>query len=423
MLGKFQKKLITFPASSETNICIFGPPGSGKTAGLGIINVISMIHAGGSALVIDIKGDIFNFVSKFFEGKGTRLLRFCPDDPDAIEKSCHFDPFNGLSEMDATEKKTYIDSMALVLIPDTGGSDGDYYTKTARKLFCGIAHLLLYENKNLSFPDLVHAILHGNVFDWVTRGMNSECSEASELLSGMYGQSEKNISGAQDCLCTAIINFSNPVLDVLLGKDDPDKCISVKNLDKGESIFLQISQEHLDTYAPLFTLILQTLSMQMTKRPDKSTPEGKKNRPILMLMDEFPQLTFSYKMINADLSTLRSKVCQIVIIQQNFSQLSYKYKVDGARSILGNCDCQVILGSNDYVTSKEWSDKIGTKKVLKLSNSVTMSEHSSSGNSVSEAREPVFFPEDFGDLGEKKDLVIYYKGKYLKCKKLNCYID
>lgn len=140
-----------------------------------------------------------------------------------------------------------------------------------------------------------------------------------------------------------------------------------------------------------------------------------------MLLDEFPQLTFSYKLINSNLSTLRSKSVIIMIIQQNLSQLEYRYQDKGARSIIGNCNYQIILGSNDISSSKVFSDTFGTRKILKISNSETMSQNNSVGRSVQEATEKVFLPEYFGDLPSHGKMIIYFKGKYLECDKLNCY--
>ena len=88
-----------------------------------------------------------------------------------------------------------------------------------------------------------------------------------------------------------------------------------------------------------------------------------------MLLDEFPQLSFSYDLINSNLSTLRSKAVICILIQQNLSQLDYRYRHEGTRSILGNCNYQLILGSNDISSSKVFSDMIGSKKILKVSNS------------------------------------------------------
>ena len=413
IFGTDKGRLIQIPSNSECNIAIFGPPGSGKTSGIAIINAMSFQ---GSVLAVDVKGDLYNYVSKHTKRK---IIRFCPDSPTALKDSVRFDPFAELGQMDDTDKKLYLESVATVLIADEGGCDGNYFSTRARKMFQGITHLILHSNPNASFPDVIHAILQGNVFDWVTRAIESDCEPAKELLASFYGNSEKNVSSAYDALTTALVHFSNPILDELLSKNG--NCISIKTLEQGTDLYLQISQEHLDAYAPLFTLLIQSMSTAFTKRPDSST--GVKNRPILMLLDEFPQLTFSYKLINSNLSTLRSKSIICMIIQQNLSQLEYRYQPTGARSILGNCNYQIILGSNDINSSKVFSDTFGKKKVLKISNSETNSQNNTTGRSIQEATEKVFEPEYFGDLSANNKMIIYFKGKYCKANKLNCYTD
>ena len=411
IFGADTGKLIQIPSNSECNIAIFGPPGSGKTSGIAIINAITFQ---GSVLAVDIKGDIYNYVSSHTKRK---IVRFCPDSPTALQDSVRFDPFADLNQMDETDKKLYLESIATVLIADEGGSDGNYFTSRARKMFQGITHLILHTNPDASFPEVIHAILQGNIFEWVKKARNSDCDPAKELLASFYGNSEKNISSAYDALTTALVHFSNPILDELLSNNGDT--ISIKTLEQGTDLYLQISQEHLDAYAPLFTLLIQSMSTAFTKRPDTST--GAKNRPILMLLDEFPQLTFSYKLINANLSTLRSKSVICIIIQQNLSQLEYRYQPMGARSILGNCNYQVILGSNDINSSKVFSDTFGVKKILKISNSKTMAQNNTTGRSIQETTEKVFSPEYFGDLSADNKMIIYFKGKYCECTKLNCY--
>lgn len=406
-------RLIHIPSNSECNIAVFGPPGSGKTSGLAIINAMTF---DGSVLAVDIKGDIYNFVSKHTNRK---ILRFCPDHPNALLESATFDPLSNINKMTATDKRLYLSSMATILIPDESGEAGSYFSSRAQKMFQGISYLLLEEDENTSFPDIIHAILGGNIFDWIARAKKSKCQESKEFLSSFDGNSEKNITSAYDALTTALVEFSNPVLDQLLQKNSRN--ISIDHLEQGTDIYLQIAQEHLDTYAPLFTLIIQSFSTAFTKRPDTST--GINNRPILMILDEFPQLTFSYKLINANLSTLRSKSVICMIIQQNLSQTEYRYQAVGARSIIGNCNYQIILGSNDINSSKTFSETFGTRKVLKISNSETESSGNSIGRSIQEATELIFPPEHFGDLPSYGKMIIYFKGKYCECNKLNCYRD
>ena len=413
IFGTVKGRLIQIPSNSECNVAIFGPPGSGKTSGIAIVNAMSFE---GSVLAVDVKGDLFSYVSKHTKRK---IVRFCLDSPTALKDSVRFDPFAEIEQMDDTDKKLYLESVATVLIADEGGSDGNYFSTRARKMFQGITHLMLHSNPNASFPDVIHAILQGNVFDWVTKAIESDCEPAKELLASFYGNSEKNVSSAYDARTTALVHFSNPILDELLSKNG--NCISIKTLEHGTDLYLQISQEHLDAYAPLFTLLIQSMSTAFTKRPDSST--GIKNRPVLLLLDEFPQLTFSYKLINSNLSTLRSKSVICMIIQQNLSQLEYRYQPTGARSILGNCNYQIILGSNDINSSKVFSDTFGKKKVLKISNSETNSQNNTTGRSVQEATEKVFEPEYFGDLSSNNKMIIYFKGKYCEATKLNCYKD
>ncbi len=413
IFGKAINHIISIPSSSECNIAIFGPPGSGKTSGIAIP---SAMQFAGSVLAIDIKGDIYHFVHK---NSNRKIIRFCPDHPDALKISAHFDPIAGFNTMSVTDQKLYLENMALVLIPDEGGNEGNFFSTRARKIFQGIAHLMLHKNPDTSFPDIVHAILTGNIFDWVREAIAGDCETAKELLASFYGSNEKNVSGAYDALTTALVHFSSPILDVLLSKG-PD-CISICDLDAGYDIYLQISQDHLDTYAPLFTLIIQNFSTAFSRRPDSST--GVKNRSILMLLDEFPQMTYAYKQINSNLSTLRSKSIILMLIQQNLSQLEYRYGPAGTRSIVGNCNYQVILGSNDIQSSESFSKLFGTKKILKISNSITKSTQDTSGKSVQETEIRVYPPEYFGDLSANDSMILYAKGKYAEVKKINCYRD
>lgn len=415
IFGTDHGRLIKINSNSECNLAIFGPPGTGKTSGIAIM---SACQFAGSTLVIDIKGDIYNYVSKH---RTRKIARFCPDHPNALKESIHFDPFANLSKMTKTDLKLYLESMADVLIPDSGGAgEGNYFTSRGRKMFQGIVFLLLDQNPDISFPEVIHAILQGNIFEWVKLAMSGNCIAAKELLSSFYQNSEKNITSAYDAVTSALIHYTNPVLDELLSKKGDS--LSIQLLDDGIDLYLQTSQEHLDQYAPIFTLLLQQMSSSFFGRPDSST--GAKNRPILMILDEFPALSFSYEQINLNLATLRSKNVITMIICQNLSQLEYKYQLAGTRSILGNCHYHVILGSNDTESSKAYSDKFGTKKCLLLNNSISMNATThNTGRTVQESKEQIYPPEFFGDLASTNQQVIYLNGKHCLCEKLNCYKD
>ena len=277
MLGDADTRLVCIPSDAEANIFVAGTPGSGKTSG---IVIPTCLRYGGSVLAVDIKGDIYNAC-----GNTRNIMRFCPDLKDengnniALDYSARFNPFSDIKCMNPTEKKLFLSNMAATLIPDQPGSDGNYFTSTARKIFIGITSYLLKKKADVSFPEVLHAILHHQapegmdpeqfpftIFQWVEMISRSNVYEAIEQMSSLIGNNEKNVSGAYDALCTALIPFSNETMDTLLtGKD---YCISVESLEKGYDVYLQVSQENLNTYAPLLTMILQTFLSGFTKRRD-----------------------------------------------------------------------------------------------------------------------------------------------------------
>lgn len=403
----------------EYNICVFGPPGSSKTAGFANVNAITFP---GSCLIVDIKGDIYNYVKNIAKSK-RKIARFCPDDPNAMNVSAHFDPLQGINKLSVTDRKLRIENIAIALIPDDGGKEGNYFPETARIYFQGVTHLLLHENPNVTFPEIVHAILQGNYAEWVFKTEASDCIEAKELLLSLKSNSEKNVSGAYQNLTKRLNVYSNPVLDELLSYKK-GKMISVDMLDKGYDLYLQISEEHLTALGPLLSMIINTFSTEFLRRPDTSS--GAKNRFILMMLDELSSLHLSYDLLNTVLSKARSKSILTAIITQNLPQLKRLYGQDGAESLLGNCHVQAVLGANDPSTAEYFSRKLGMKKDYKVTDTISNGTNSTKtyGKSVTiDDKVPVYRPEDVADLKSESQNILYIDGKYTFLRKLNCYKD
>lgn len=408
-LAQVGKRCVCIPSTEQTNFTLTGAPGCGKTQ---TAEACAITHEG-SVVFVDVKG--VSHLNK----PGRNIKRFCPEDPDYKTESCHFNPLKGLESMTLSQKKLYLTEMANILIPDEPGSDGNFFPSRARKAFIGIVFLLLDvkpEGKTLTFPAVVHNILQNNIFGWINKVKESDCTEAKEQIAAFDQASEKNIAGVYDALCTALAPFSNEIFDYLL--DDKGDQIGVEMLDNGADLYLQIKQEHLTAMAPIITMILNSLMRDFMNRPDSAS--GIKTRNILVVLDEFPQLTFSYDMANTYLSTLRSKNVQIMLVFQSIKQLKYKYR-DGAEALIGNCNYQLIFKCNDVESRTNYSKLIGTHQVLRVSDSApnkNASEGHASKN-VSIVREPVFQPEDFGDLED--EVIIYFDGKYLRGKKIVTY--
>lgn len=401
--------LITYDSKTEMNCAIFGSPGSAKTVGYVKPNARRF---DGSVIAVDIKGDIYEYNKRY-----RKIIRFAPDIPNAIQNSAHFNPFNGFDRLSKTELKLRVTNMAEILIPMDSKKE-PYFSVTARKMFTGFLLFLIEVCNNLTFPDFLHAVLHNqkpsgykqkyfpsNVFEWIECVVDSRIPAAVEQVVGLVGNNERNIAGCYDRLNTALIPFSNPVLDKLL--DGKSKCISAQNLYDGYDVYLQISQNNLSVLSPLFTMIINNFLSDFANRPDTAYNRHA-NRPILCILDEFPRLTFPYETIDSFLSTLRSKSVVMMLVCQSVAQLVKKYSEDGAQALLGNCTYQVCCKANDQITRNHFVETIGTKRTLKET------------FESSESEEPVYPPSKYGNL--TGTAIVFLDGKHAELTKIKSYL-
>lgn len=401
ILGHCEETLIHRPTEVPGNVGLFGLPGSGKTT----CQVIpTALRFGGSNLVIDIKGDILAYT-----GSVRKIRIFNPADP---IHSLHYDPFAGVRRLSVQERVTFIDKIGHILVEEDPKGDGKYFSDGGRDFWSGISLYLFHLNPDITFGEVVERILRGNAFDWVTEVIQSDCAESKAFLSSYFGTNEKNVAGCYNSIVRAVRPFSTGEIASLL--DGDGDCIKPSDLENGYDIYLEIPQDKIEVYSPVITIIVQQMMDFFMMRPDSSS--GAALRPILLLLDEFPQLRFEFNQISAALSTLRSKKVTIFMAQQSIAQIEKRYGENGCREIVDCCSILSLFSAQDPRSRKYFSDLVGTQKVLKISNSDSPKDHS---RSVQEARDLIFQPEDLGDLGGK--VLIIFNGKYVLADRCACY--
>lgn len=407
ILGKRNKQLIELPATSQKNIALFGIPKSGKTVTL----ISTCLQYDGSIFAIDIKGDIYD------KTKGKRNIKvFAPASP---EISMLYNPLSGIVDLDIDEKKRLLTSIAMILIPDQpSSSDGQYFVKGARSFFTGISLYIIERDMLADFPYIIQSILNGNAKQYVEEIRKSDCEAAQSYTNSFYGENIKNVAGCYAALCDALRPFNSKALFSLLkgyNTDSSKSYITPDTLEEGYDIYLQIKQSDLELYAPLLALITQQFINAFKDRNEAANP------PILMVLDEFPQLR---KMdgISTAMATLRSKNITLLLAMQSIAQLDKWYGEAGRKEIIDCCATLLFFKIQDTETRKWAAEFIGTRKVLKASNSLDKNKLQRKNKSYSESREAIFQPEDFGDLGDGKVLVCN-GGKYVLADIVKYYED
>ena len=429
ILGRAKNgRLFHVPSGRDgKNYFIFGLPSSGKTAGPIICSCLrwgmhrplnkNNKNTDGSVFCIDLKNDIWKATNRY-----RNIKRFNLMDP---KNSCHFNPFAGIKSLNTDERCNFIENLGFNIIPDAGGSDGRYFRDTAYDFWNGIALYVLDKNPNASFPAVIKEVLSGNAVDWVKRVVADGCEESKRRLASKWGENEKNLSGGYSLLAQSCRKFSNDKLKFLLGNESGYEYVSVQTLEDGWDVYLQLDQAEIANYSSLLSMIVQTFLNGFVNRennPNAGRLADGTLRPVAFFLDEFAQLsTLKYESLATAFMTLRSRNVSIVCALQSRSSITEMFHSENACMSLIDCVTTFCFLSIQEVATRKWaSDLIGTHKVLKISNSLNEATKNA-GKSVSEAREPIVYPEEFGSLKDpdegRDELIIYSQGKYLRADK------
>ena len=422
-------RLVKRASDANGNLVSFGLPGSGKSttqAATTAVRFNSHLRNGGCGVfAISIKGDLLNFVN----GKRNNIKVFTPDKE---EGSCHYDPLEGVSQMTWTDRRTFVENMSIIICPDEQGDNSAFFVNGARDYFCAIVLYLLFLHDNgdrsgaLKFPEIVDAILVGNVFDVTMTIKESGCKIAGEYSNSYEGSSEKNVSGIYNHLCKCVRPFNTGALRVLF--DGEGDCITPENLNDGD-IYIDVPQDKYDLYAPAMAIIITNFLMAFMRRDDVSS--NKNVVPIMFLLDEAVQLNLDYSLLSKAMSTLRSKKVSLFLLMQSIAQLEGRYGEAHAREIIDLCAYISVFNAQDPKSREYFQKLVGRRKMLKRSTSLSKGtkQNDTSGTSVSEVDEFIFEAADFGDLnlhnkrtGETTyRVMVYANGRYIVGETTPCY--
>ena len=389
---------------------VWGAPGDGKTTSTIITSCrqfgLKKNDAGnfiqnGAVMVTDLKGDIYEANKKYRHIKRFSTIHW--------QESAHYDPLVDVRKMqNPSERAIFLENLAITIIPEDGGADSKYFVDGARDFFTGISLYLLNQNNNISFPVIIEEIVIGNYSKWVLEIMESEDKSAQAYTNHFYGENEKNVSGTYSKLVSSARLFSTNIMKTLLTNDD--NVISPADLENCIDIYIQVDPNQITLMAPVIAMLYQAFMSAMLYRKEGQDP------PIAFVLDEFGQIP-AMPVIAQSAALMRAYNCSLLFSCQSLAMLEKHYGVAGRKLLMDCVKVNCFLSIMDPDT-RDWASRlIGTRKVLKISNSEQQTQNGTTGRSVSEARERIFEPEAFGDLPNTDELIIYYKGKYIKAEK------
>jgi len=361
------------------NILVVGGSGAGKTACYIKPNIMQCL---GSYIITDPKGELYKETSKFLIDEGYEVKAFNLVNP------TYSDFYNPIANICSDQD---VDTLAHILVTgankDGGGGDDPFWDNTAKMLISATIYYVLsvlpLEQQNIG--SCLNIIRQG--------GADSSIFEKlfiDDLMPEHPGriQYESFKTAADKTMQSIVISsiskmrvFDMPAIQRITSTNSID---FYKVAKKKTAIFVITSAAE-STYDFVSTMFFSQMFSILYKQADDYG--SRLPNQVYFLLDEFANIG-QIPDFQKKLSTTRSLGISISIIVQSLDQLESLYK-DSYENILGNCDTQLMLGTNSQKTAEYFSKSLGqtTIKIEQKSISKDKDEAKKQGVSISTQRQ------------------------------------
>lgn len=417
--------------TSNLNIMILGPPGTGKTFRVGR-PILSQLA--GSFFVTDVKGELSQQTGQFMEDNGYGVFVLNIESEETMSLGCHFNPFRYI------ENESDILGLCEILFkatknPDASNNDSPFFEDMAQVLMTCIFYLMHYtypeQDKDWKhFVELLNSTAVKQ--DPMTGGIDlsdpkcffnryKEANRAwrekhgGENLKG-YEDVEKIYTGAQETSSSIVASLDahckfmklDCVVD-LLSEDDLDilntfgRCkkakgngVNSKYSKTGKYILYIVTSEN-KRYFDWILSMVYSLAIDKLYHLCGTDPQLHQTLPehLTFLMDEFANATLPDTIVELS-STMRSRGMNIIAIIQNLYQLKDKFpQNDKDKNFRSNMAIKLILGApNDMETCEALSKEFGNMTIHKQTTGMSRGTQGSFSENEDVMQKPLFPPED-----------------------------
>lgn len=388
VFGKTKKQHVCKEEKMDGAALVIGGAGSYKTTAVAIPTIKAYR---GTLFAIDIKGELAEKALSADKLKRTRI--FNPLDP-----MCEwgYDPFyNAKTGKNAVQD---IREIALSVIPPDPHEKDKYWTESSQNVLSGA---MLYKLKNgEGFIDTIDWLQVSTPSAAIQEIMSSGDRECMAFVAQYAEMKTETLGSIWSTMMNKLLVFGlDPNIKRALTKPH---CISPETLEEGFNTFIVLSEDKLDQWKSLLTLMVNQHLTAWERRPI-----SKDTTPILMILDECPRL--GKLKLSSALATLRGRKIQIMPIIQSVAQLDMIYGKDERKVITDNCPYKVILGASDSETQAWLSQLVGTYDKTMTSHSRNQQDMNflgGSGVSVSQQERKIIKPEEFGRLPFSPDAIL-----------------
>jgi type IV secretion system protein VirD4 len=387
------------------NILIEAPTGGGK----GLLAVSQLLTWQGSAVVFDLKGDLYDQTAGYRKTLG---------DVFRVDTRGFGDPYDPLAGKYA-EDDLYTLAKHLLYEPNEG--DGKAFTQRATKMLT-LLWLACLELNRITEHDYRLLPFVGKMADL---GLNSAAAFindisptiARRLLDGEYDPEEdyddkRFLSSSWESLTARLY----PLLTERIVRCFGGSSFTGADIIAGKkpvTVYLCFPEKDLLSKAPVIRLVLESILSEMIDTFDSAL--GRNCHPTLAILDEAG--TVGLPSLPQYVSTVRSRGISIWLTYQDNSQIESLYGRYKARTIRNNMLSKVFYWQSDTETAKDIATSLGYRS--EFSRSQTLRHGEEASQSLSEQAVPLLTARDINELDQDEIIAFFSNRKPMRAKRMD----
>lgn len=337
------------------NMFVCGAPGSGKSYMFVRPYLAQCIRRNESFVCTDPSGELLETMGGYAKACGYKVKVFNLVDP---EKS---DSWNVTGEVGTDQMLAQIAVSTIIKNTLEGERPDPFWDNGEKNL---LKSLLLYINSdaytgNKSLGELYKLLASDNFATSTLACLKSlDDSHPAKLSYNIYSQATESVqSSFTSGLATRLQVFQSEAIRNMTAFDD----IDLTAPGKEKCAYFVVMSDQDSTYQLLSSLFFSFIFIKLADY-GKTCKGQSLPVHVNMVLDELPSIG-NIPDLGRKLATVRKYGVNVVPIIQLISQLDNRYSPAERDEIIGCCDTQIWLGSNDIASAEVLSERSGTMTV------------------------------------------------------------
>lgn len=426
ILGKHPTKDEFLVSYGQTFVDLAAEPGSGKTVGFVIPNLLSYPD---SMVVNDPKFECWAVTAGFRAAAGHKVFRFSPE----LLETHRWNPLSTIRR-DPLYRLGDCRTIASSLYVADNPKNQEWYSKAATVFTALVLYLIETPGMPCTLPQVYEiSALGTGMAGWAERVIAERAASDTPLsnecvreLTGIAEQAKAKGGGwgtTSDIVRSCLTMYSEKTVAWAVSGDDIQ---FDKMREEKTTVYFCASEDTLEKYAPLMSMFYAQAIRQNSKgQPDKGghCPDGslRLKYQVWTLMDEFA-IMGRIKVMETAPAVTRGAGLRYGIIYQNREQLKaddvYGSK---AEALLKAFHIQIVYTPKDVKEAEEYSKRLGNRTEKVYSGSVSDGDKKrSTSTSWSLQPRPLMLPQEILELPYEEQLIFVGGTRRTEPLKIRC---